>query len=164
MKSLLHALSMVLLAALSVFRFGAREECHNEFSTVGTHANGHVDFIAEADITTRFLAVQKGTGDKDVVINIANTRPWGVCVDEPVTGARAAVALFGQAPGTLKVRASKAIAVGAKVFTAAGGKFTDTHSTGAFFCGRAITAAGADGELFELAHVFPVLDASGTAL
>lgn len=160
-----YALSTALLAIVSFLGFaGRREECHNEASTVGTHANGILTLAAEVAITTRYLAVQKGTAADGVIINVANTRPLGVCLDEPASGVKAAVALFGCSPGTLKVRASKAIAVGAKVFTAAGGKFTDTHSTGAFLVGRAITAAAADGDLIELAHCFPVLDASGTTL
>jgi hypothetical protein len=160
-----YALSTALLAIVSFLGFaGRREECHNEASTVGTHANGMVPFSAEVAITTRYLAVQKGTAANGVILNVANTRPWGVCQDEPASGASCTVGVFGSAPGTLKARASKAIAAGAKVFTAAGGKFTDTHSTGAFFVGRAITAAAADGDLFELAHCVPVLDASGTTL
>jgi hypothetical protein len=160
-----HALSMGLLAIVSFLGFaGRREECHNEPSTVGTHANGILTLAAEVTITTRYLAVQKGTAADGIIVNVAATRPWGVCLDEPASGKKAAVALYGCHPGTLKVRASKAIAVGAKVFTTAAGKHTDTHATGAFFCGRAVTAAAADGDLFELAHCFPVLDASGTTL
>ncbi len=160
-----YALSTALLAIVSFLGFaGRREECHNEASTVGTHENGIIPLVAEVAITTRYLGVQKGTAADGFIVNVANTRPWGVCLDEPASGAKASIALFGVAKGTLKLRASKAIAAGAKVFSAAGGKFTDTHSTGAFFVGRAITAAAADGDLFEIAHCFPVLDASGTTL
>lgn len=163
-----HALSMVLLALASVFRLGTREECYNEASTVGTHANGVVDLTLEVSLTTRYLLVQKGTAADGIIVNIANTRPWGVCLDEGVYDAnkvtKRAVALLGSAPGTLKVRASKAIAVGAKVYTTAAGKVTDTNTAGSFMCGRAVTAAAADGDLIELAHCFPLLDASGTTL
>ena len=85
-------------------------------------------------------------------------------LDEPASGDKAAVALLGASPGTLKVRASKSIAVGAKVYTTAGGKVTDANTAGSFMIGRAITAASADGDLIELAHCFPLLDASGTTL
>ncbi|RYD38522.1 MAG: hypothetical protein EOP87_01420 [Verrucomicrobiaceae bacterium] len=165
MKTLRHTLSMALLAISTLLGFtGRREVIHNEASTAGTHANGIIPLAAEVTVTTRFLAVQKGTADNGFILNVAATRPWGVCLDEPTSGNKAAVAIFGCAPGTLKVRASKAIAVGAKVWSAAGGKFTDTYSAGMFFVGRAVTPAGADGDLFELAHCFPMLDASGTTL
>lgn len=160
-----NTLSMVLLAIGSLLGFtGRREECYNEPSTVGTHANGIIDLAAEVNLTTRYLLVQKGTAANGMILNVAATRPWGVCLDEPTSGNKASVALLGCAPGTLKVRAAKAIAAGAKVYTAAGGKVTDTHATGAFFVGRAITASAADGDLVEISHLFPVLDASGTTL
>lgn len=169
MKTVKHALSMVLLAIGSLLGFSARrEECCNVASTVGTHANGVLPFVAEVTIGTRYLLVQKGTAADGIIINVANTRPWGPCLDEPTYDAnkvtKAAVALLGSAPGTLKVVASKAIAVGVKVYTTAGGKVTDTNTAGAFMIGRAVTAAGADGDIIELAHCFPLLDASGTTL
>lgn len=163
-----YALSMVLLALASVFRFGAREECHNEASTVGTHANGVLNLTLEVSLTTRYLLVQKGTAADGIIVNVAATRPWGVCLDEGVYDAnkvtKRAVALLGCAPGTLPMRASKAIAAGAKVFSTAGGKVTDTYAAGAFFVGRSVTAAAADGDKIEVAHCFPMLDASGTTL
>lgn len=156
---------MLLLAVGSLLGFsGRREEVHNEASTVGTHATGVVPMRAEVTITTRYLLVQKGTAADGIIVNVAATRPWGVCLDEPTSGNTAAVAILGCAPGTQKMRASKAIAAGVKVFTTAGGKITDTHATGAFFVGRAVTAAAADGDLLEVAHCFPLLDASGTTL
>lgn len=166
MKTAKHTLSMVLLAIGTLLGFtGRREVVHNEASTAGTHANGIIPLVAEVNLTTRFLAVQKGTADIGVIVNVANTRPWGVCLDEPTSGNKAAVALFGCAPGTLKVRASKAFsAAGGKVWTAAGGKFTDTYAAGAYYVGRNVTVPGGDGDLFELAHCFPMLDSSGTTL
>lgn len=168
MKLMKYTLSKVLLALASIFHLGAREECHNEASTAGTHANGVVTLTLEATLATRYLLVQKGTAADGVIVNVANTRPWGVCLDEGVYDAnkvtRRSVALLGCAGGTLLVRGAKAIAVGAKVYTAAAGKVTDTHATGAFFIGRAVSAAAADGDLLEIAHCFPLLDISGTTL
>jgi hypothetical protein len=131
---------------------------------VGTHANGQLTLAAEAAFTTRYLLAQKGTAADGIIVNVAATRPWGVVLDEPASGDKTTVALLGSTPGTLKVRASKSIAVGVKVYTTAAGKVTDTNSAGAFMIGRAITAAAADGDLIELAHSFPLLDASGTTL
>jgi hypothetical protein len=159
-----YALSMVLLAIGSVFRLGAREEVANEASTVGIHENGILTLAAEAAFSSRYLLAQKGTAADGIIVNVANTRPWGVVLDEPASGDKCAVALLGASPGTLKVRASKSIAVGAKVYTTAAGKVTDTNTAGSFMCGRAITAAAADGDLIELAHCFPLLDVSGTTL
>jgi Uncharacterized conserved protein (DUF2190) len=156
---------MLLLAVGSLLGFsGRREEVCNEASTVGTHATGVVPMAAEVTITTRHLLVQKGTAADGIIVNVAATRPWGVCLDEPTSGNAAAVSILGVTPGTLKMRASKAIAAGVKVFTTAAGKVTDTHATGCFFVGRAVTAAAADGDLLEVAHCFPLLDASGTTL
>lgn len=159
-----YALSMALLALASVFRLGAREEVCNEASTVGIHPNGQLTLAAEAAFATRYLLAQKGTAADGIIVNVAATRPWGPVQDEPASGDKATVCLLGSSPGTLKVRASKSIAVGVKVYTAAAGKVTDTNSVGAFMIGRAVTAAGADGDLIELAHCFPLLDASGTTL
>lgn len=158
-----HTLSMVLLAVSSLLGFsGRREECHNEASTVGTHANGIVPFTAEVAITTRFLLVQKGTAADGVVLNVLATRPLGVCLDEPANGSKAAVALLGCTPGTLKLRASGVIAAGAPVYSAAAGKISGTYGATAYLVGRAITAALADGDLVEVAHCFPVINAVAT--
>jgi hypothetical protein len=169
MKTVKHALSMVLLAIGSLLGFSARrEECCNVASTVGTHANGVLPFIAEVTVGTRYLLVQKGAAADGIIINVANTRPIGVCLDEPTYDAnkvtKAAVALLGCAEGTQKMVASKAIAAQSKIWTTAGGKVTDTYAAGAFFCGRNINAAAADGDIIEVAHCFPMLDASGTTL
>jgi hypothetical protein len=158
-----HTLSMVLLAIGSLLGFsGRREDVCNEASTVGTHANGIIPLSAEANITTRYLLVQKGGADNGCIVNVLATRPLGVCLDEPASGSKAAVALLGCAPGTLKMRANGAIAVGALVYTAAGGKISGTFSTTAYLVGRALTPAAADGDLVEVAHCLPLV--SGTAL
>ena len=164
MKNMKTMIGAILFAIASVFRFGARETQWNGEGLAGTHDTGRLTMNAEAAFTVRYLLAQKGTAADGIIVNVANTRPWGVVQDEPANGDAAAVALLGCTPGTLKVVASKAIAAGAKCWTAAAGKVTDTHSTGAFFVGRAITAAAGDLSVFELAHTFPVLDASGTAL
>jgi hypothetical protein len=165
MKSTIGMMIIALFAAIAgVFRFsGRRESMHNALSD-GTHETGRRTFVAEAAFTTRHLLCQKGTADSGIILNVANSLPWGVVQDEPAIGDRASVALLGVTPGTLKVVGSKAIAIGAKCFTAAGGKVSDTHSSGARFIGRAVTACGGDGDEFELAHCLPMLDASGTTL
>ena len=160
-----HCLSMLLLAVCSVFRLGAREECHNEVSTIGTHANGIVPLYAEEAITTRYLLVKKGTAADEVLINAAaNTRPLGVCQDEPAIDTKAAIAILGAATGTLKIRCKAACTAGAKVYSTVEGKVTGTYASGAFCVGIALNTTTADGDLVEVAHMVPILDASGTAL
>jgi len=131
-------------------------------STLKTYDGGIIPLAAEVAISTRYLLVQKGTADGGFIVNVANTRPWGVCLDEPESGDKASVQLLGF--GLVKVVAGEAIEVGDKVWTGAAGKVLDTHSTGAFLVGRAVTAAAADGDLILVQSCFPVLDASGTAL
>ena len=163
MKTLKHTLSMVLLAITSLIGFtGRREGCHNESSTVGTHANGIVPLAAEVTITSRYLLVQKGTADNGIIVNVLATRPLGVCLDEPTSGNKAAVALLGCTPGTVKMRANAAITAGAPVYSAAAGKVSPTYGATAFLVGRAITAAAADGDLVEVAHCFPMVNAAAT--
>jgi hypothetical protein len=165
MKSLTQLLVAMMAALCSVFRFGAREECHNSVtSTVGTHANGIVDLTAEAAVTTRYLLVRKGTAANGFLIGTANARPWGVCLDEPESGDPAAVQLLAACAGTVKMVAAAAITPGGKVYTAASGKVTGTHASGAFLVGQAVTAAANDGDIVEVAPCLPILDASGTTL
>lgn len=52
-------------------------------------------------------------------------------------------------PGSRKMIASAALAIGAKVYTAAAGKVGAT-ATGAFLEGIALTAASADGDIIEV--------------
>ena len=160
-----NALSMVLLAISSLLGFsGRRESCYNEASTCGIHPTGMVSFIAEQAFTTRYLAVQRGLNGNGVILNSAAARPWGVCMDEPAINTGCTVALFGITPGTLRVRSAAAIFIGAKVWTGPNGKFTTAYTAGAYYCGRAVSVALADGDIFELAHCTPILDAAGTTV
>lgn len=164
MKKLTYTLSMVLLAIVSVFRLGAREEVANVASTTGTHANGIVDRLCQtAAITTRYLLVQTGTDPAtQFIVNVATTRPLGVVLDEPAVGDSAAVMMLGCAPGTMKMVANAAITAGAPVYTAAGGKVSPTYGGTLFLVGRALTAAAADGDIIEVAHCFPMINAAAT--
>lgn len=57
---------------------------------------------------------------------------------------------YANKQGTAKAIAAGAIAVGAKVHTAADGEVNDTQATGAFLCGLAVTAATADQDVIEI--------------
>lgn len=158
-----HTLSMVLLTIGSLLGFSARrEEVYNSASTAGTHANGIVPLAAEVTITTRYLLVQKGTAANGFIVNVAATRPWGVCLDEPTSGNKAAIAMMGCAEGTLKMVANAAVAIGDMVYTAAAGKVSPTYGATLFLCGRALTAAAVDGDVIEVAHCFPMINAVNT--
>ena len=160
---LTHALSMALLALASLFRLGAREECHNVASTVGTHENGKVTYYAQTSaITQRYALVKKGTADNQITLGDATTRPLGVLLDEPGIDEAAAVAILGAVPGTVKMVANAAITAGAMVYTAAAGKVTPTYGATLFLVGRALTAAAADGDLIEVAPCFPLINAAAT--
>ena len=152
------AVFMIAIAfALAAFR-GQREECHNEATTAGTHEDGKVPFVAEEAFATRHLLAKKGTGATQILNGTANAKPWGTCLDEPGAGDGATVAVLGSVRGTLLMRASEAIAVGADVYTAAAGKVQDLPAgAGTYYkVGVAITAAAADGDLFEVAPCSPV--------
>ena len=160
-----YALSMVLLAICSVFRFGAREEVTNAISsTVGKHADGMVPMAAEEAITTRYLRVKKGTAANGILIAGAGERTWGICQDEPASGDKATVAMMGATKGTEIMIAGAACTAGAKVYGIAGGKVSGTYASGAYCEGIAVTTAAADGDRVEVVPMVPILDASGTAL
>ena len=152
---ILAVLAIVIPLLVAKFR---REECHNEATTAGTHEDGKVPFVAEEAFATRHLLAKKGTGATQILNGTANAKPWGTCLDEPGAGDGATVAVLGAVRGTLLMRASEAIAVGADVYTAAAGKVQDLPAgAGTYYkVGVAITAAAADGDLFEVAPCHPV--------
>jgi Uncharacterized conserved protein (DUF2190) len=160
-----HTLSMALLALASLLGFAPRRESYaNEASVVGTHVNGILPLVAEAAMTTRYLLVTKGAGIYGMVINGATNRPLGVCLDEPLLGSKAAVAVLGCTPGTIKLRCTAAIAVGDVLYTAANGRIVNTWSSTAYLVGRAMTpATGVAGDdIVEVAHCFPLINSVAT--
>ena len=164
-----HCLSMLLLAAMSAihaFGSGRREECENVASSVGTHENGILPCIAEVTFSSRYLLAQKGTADTGVIINVAATRPWGVCLDEPTYDSnkttKTAVAMLGCSDGTMKMVANAAVTVGQLLYTAAAGKVSPTYGATLYMVGRALTPAAADGDIIEVQHMFPMINAAAT--
>lgn len=75
--------------------------------------------------------------------------PFGTARVAGVSGDTVGV-VFANKQGTAKFVASKAIAVGAKVYTTTAGKVTDTFATGGFALGVAMDAATADGDVIEV--------------
>jgi hypothetical protein len=87
--------------------------------------------------------------------------PLGVMQDEIATaelGEPRALKLLGQAPGTLPMVASAAVAAGALVYTAAGGKVqTIPSAAGTYYLvGTALTAASANNDVITVNHCAPV--------
>lgn len=131
--------------------------CYRQYTCLCNIAEGtHEDSItklADAAITTRFLLVKAGSDAEHIAVNGANDLPLGVCPDEPSAAeAEVAVQLFGCAKATRVMVASEPIAADKEVFTAAAGKVQDAPTVaGTYYrVGRALRAAGADGDAFEV--------------
>lgn len=102
---------------------------------------------AAADLSAKQFFFVKVTGDREV--NLAGDGEAAMPLDnDPLSGEEASI----PAPGsTVKVVASAAIAAGADVATAAGGK-AKTSTSGDYINGQALTAAGADLEVFTMLY------------
>lgn len=125
--------------------------------TVQTHA-GIVPRKLEAALTSRRLIVRKGTDDDEILIGTAAAKPLGVVDDTGAIGDIVPVQLFGCAGETRIVTASEAITVDTDVYAAASGKVSKlSASAGTYYrVGRALTAAGADGDEIEIEPCAPV--------
>jgi hypothetical protein len=124
----------------------------------GTH-EGVITKLADGAITTRFLVGKAGSDIHHVVACGASDDPIGVIEDEASAAEDAmAVALFGASGRTLKVVASEPITAGVRVYTAANGKVQDLpEGAGTYYLlGRALQAAGADGDVIEIDPCFPI--------
>lgn len=124
----------------------------------GTHT-GNITKLADAAITTRHLVVKIGTDAAHVALAGVSDIPLGVATDEPAAAEDPVnVALLGAGDSTLLGVASAAITAGDLLAPAASGKLrTLPATTGTYYIvGRAITAAGADGDTIEFVPSFPV--------
>lgn len=119
----------------------------------GRHSTGNLSKKADAVIATRYLLVKFGTDVDHIALAGAADIPLGVCTDlaeaieDPVN-----VHLLGSAPGTQFMVASAAIALGDFLQPAANGQVaTLTAAAGTHYnVGRALNAAGAQGDLVEV--------------
>jgi len=102
-------------------------------------ASGAIAQHLRVILSSGVLAVADET-DKEL-----GTAEYGVLAGDELGTVR-----LRNAPGTKIGVAAGAIAAGADVYTAAGGKYDDTQATGAFYAGTALTAATADGDLIEI--------------
>lgn len=141
------------------------------FSNVaeGTHA-GQLTRTLESAAGTRHLLGKPGSSTSEIQLCGTSDLPLGVITDEGVPGDLVNVALPGSASSTVLMVASEPIAVGAAVYTAAGGKVQDEPAVAGIYyqVGTAVSPASGDGEVLEVDPVAPrktvVLAAfSGTA-
>lgn len=110
--------------------------------------NGLKSFTASAAIT-QFARVKLESAGTIVTAGLAEK--------EIGTAQRAAFAAndiitvkLTSAPGTHKMIAKEAIAVGARLYTEAGGKVQDTAESTSFQVGTAFTAAAAENDIIEV--------------
>lgn len=111
----------------------------------------------DAAVTARHLLWKKGAADGTVALNGAADIPLGTIDNiESGTGVGQSVLLLGKG-STKKMVASEAITAGEQVFGAANGKVQDLPAAaGTYYCvGTALTAAGNDNEILEVADCVP---------
>lgn len=118
--------------------------------------DGNLSRTAEAAVNTPHLMLTRGTNAaKEVIICTATTEPIGLAYDKAELNAYVGVERLTD--GQTKVGiASKAIAAGARIFTTAAGKLTDTAVNNSWLVGTALSAAAADGDEFEFDPCYPV--------
>jgi hypothetical protein len=135
-------------------------EMPNQYAGVRTHENGRVTLLTDAALTLEFAAVKAGSTANHVAVTAATTDvPLGIA--ESKTDAaenEVAVRLFGKGGDTKAAVAGAAILRLARVIcTAAGKLITLPTAAGTYYVvGRALTAAAADGDVFELDDCHPV--------
>ena len=102
-------------------------------------AGGAIAENLRVTLSTGKLAVA-GVADKDLG---TMSRPSFASGDQVAVNLR-------NAPGTVKMVAAGAIAVGAAVHTAADGKVNDTAASTSYLVGTALSEATADGDVIEV--------------
>lgn len=118
---------------------------------------GSMTKIADAAQSIQHLLIKFGTDAAHIAIAGVADSPIGVCPDTPALGDSASVLLLGMQKESVKMVASKAIAVGVRVFAAANGKVSDLPAgAGTYFCvGVALTASGADADEIQVNSCVP---------
>lgn len=132
-----------------------------EFANIGegTYQTGNMTRLADAALSTRHLVVKIGSdinhvavaGAADIALGVANDA--SEAAEDPVN-----VQILGVAEGTILMTAGAAITAGDMVVTTSSGKIR-TLPSGAgtyYIIGRALEAAGADGDVINVAHCFPI--------
>jgi len=112
--------------------------------------SGHKAFTASAAIT-QFARVKLESAGTIVTAGLAEKEIGTVTRAAFASGDVIDVKLTS-ASGTHKMIAKEAIAVGARVYTEAGGKVQDTAESTAFPLGTALTAAAAENDIIEVLY------------
>jgi hypothetical protein len=98
---------------------------------------------------SRYLRVKFDGSGRLVKAGLAD-RDLGTCeMDAPVGDGDKTNLRYRGGVGTRKLVASKAIAKGADLYTAANGKVSDTAASTSYYYGTSFEAAGQDGDIFE---------------
>ena len=159
MKLILLALAVLFVVALVAFMARSLAIGGHRLAAInsaGSHF-GPVTRFAETAFGVPHLVAGKGTTAGKQVVPCAATGvvPVGFAEDEAAVGEAVAIEMcYGR---TVQAVASAAIAADVDVYTAAGGKLSATGGAGKYLMGRSTTAAGADGDEFELVPCKPVL-------
>jgi hypothetical protein len=155
MKSMIHTILIAVAAVAHSFR-GLSLAANTYDAAIETH-DATVRRTNDAAVTARHLLWQQGSTDGGVALGAANAVPLGtIDNEESSTGKGQTIHLLGKGP-TKKMVASEAITAGEQVFTAASGKVQDTPSGATvYLVGTALTAAGADGDIIEVADCAPI--------
>jgi hypothetical protein len=114
------------------------------------NANGFKTFPASAAIS-QFARVKLASDGTIAAAGLAEKEIGTAQVAAFAANDLVAVKLTS-APGTHKMIAKEAIAIGARLYTEAGGKVQDTAEATAFQVGTALTAAGAENDIIEVLY------------
>lgn len=162
MNILFTTLSLVAVLAVLVLHARGFRAAPRVLRLANLGTSQHVGAItkkADAAHALRYLLVKQGTDAGHVAIAGAADIAYGVATDEPAAAEDlVAVAILGVQDKTLPMVASAAIDADAFVVGAANGKIrTLPVAAGTYYIiGRALEAAGSDGDLIEVAPCFPI--------
>lgn len=153
----------VSAAAVIIHRTHSQRVISNAFFEEVVLHEGSRNFKIESAITagTKVILVKAGTTANYVDVCGAADKPIGVIYNEGGAahdaGEWAEVHFLGQGP--IKLVANAAITRGNWVYTAADGEGqpTPTASGSYYLVGRALIAAGADGDVIEVQSITPIL-------
>lgn len=134
----------------------------HEFANIaeGTSETGNRTYLADASHSTRHLVVKIGSDANHVALCGTGDIALGVTDDQPDAAEdHINVQLLGAKRGTVLMTASAAITAGDMVVAAASGKIRTLTGLGSgtyYILGRAVEAAGADGDVIQVVPTFPI--------
>lgn len=158
MRKLIHTLALAASTLFFAFRSRGLVAAANTYdAAVETH-HCKIARTNDAAVTARHLLWKQGAADTSVALcGAADVALGTIDNEESSTGLMQTVNLLGKGDSK-KMVASEAITAGEQVFQAAGGKVQDLPVAAGTYklVGTALTAAGADGDIIEVADCVPV--------